>query len=681
MEPVNESPQNPRVLGNRYEVGDLLGRGGMAEVHLGRDTRLGRVVAIKLLRTDLARDPMFQARFRREAQSAAGLNHPAIVAVYDTGEETVIESGGSSVALPYIVMEYVEGRTLRDVLRDGRPLEVAQALEVTGGVLSALDYSHRMGIVHRDIKPANVMLTASGDVKVMDFGIARALADVSATMTQTQAVIGTAQYLSPEQARGETVDARSDLYSAGCLLFELMTCRPPFVADSPVAVAYQHVRELPQAPSAFNPAIPEVVDRIVLHALAKDREARYQTAAEFRSDVEAAGAGRAVAAAASTVALTAPQQVAGAPAGPAAHVGQPGQPGQPGSGATTEYIAQPAPGSTRAMPPIGHTMPQAPVGPGGPGGPGVGGPGGQAVDDGLYARRRSGGGAGNRRAGFIALAVAVVAVFAAAAYGVSYLVGQNSAANAPVTVPKLVGLTQAQAAAQLKAVNLSGEVSTEASTDVRKGVVIRTDPISGRSVKVGSVVKVIVSSGADTIKVPNVSGQPVDQARTSLTAAGLTVNEITEVVDGNGIEKGLVVGTDPAAGQDATRGAQVTLQISSGKITIPNVVGKSQGDAVAALKKAGYNGSILIVTTPSDKPANQVIDQDPTPGPKTSVPEVKLFVAVPNQSQPTDGNQGNGSDSPSDTGQGNNNGNGNGSDQGNNNQGNDQNPDQTSKSS
>ena len=245
--------QSPRVLGNRYEVGDLLGRGGMAEVHLGRDTRLGRVVAIKLLRPDLARDPLVQARFRREAQSAAGLNHPAIVAVYDTGEESVTESGGSIVALPYIVMEYVEGRTLRDVLREGDPMDPQHALEVTGGVLSALDYSHRMGIVHRDIKPANVMLTTNGEIKVMDFGIARALADVSATMTQTQAVIGTAQYLSPEQARGETVDARSDLYSSGCLLFELMTGRPPFVADSPVAVAYQHVREAPLPPSAGPP--------------------------------------------------------------------------------------------------------------------------------------------------------------------------------------------------------------------------------------------------------------------------------------------------------------------------------------------------------------------------------------------------------------------------------------------
>ena len=250
MDSVNDKP---RVLGNRYEVGDLLGRGGMAEVHIGRDTRLGRVVAIKLLRVDLARDATFQARFRREAQSAAALNHPAIVAVYDTGEEQVVEAGGSSVALPYIVMEYVEGRTLRELMHDGSPLDVDTALEVTARVLSALEYSHRAGIVHRDIKPANVMMTTTGDVKVMDFGIARALADASSTMTQTQAVIGTAQYLSPEQARGETVDARSDLYSAGCLLYEVLTGRPPFVADSPVAVAYQHVRRGAAAAERLQP--------------------------------------------------------------------------------------------------------------------------------------------------------------------------------------------------------------------------------------------------------------------------------------------------------------------------------------------------------------------------------------------------------------------------------------------
>jgi serine/threonine-protein kinase len=276
----------PKRLGDRYEIGDLLGRGGMAEVHRGRDVRLGRTVAIKTLRSDLANDPTFQARFRREAQSAASLNHPAVVAVYDTGEDY-----GLDLAIPYIVMEYVDGHTLRELLQSDRRLTPERALEITGEVLQALDYSHRQGIIHRDIKPANVMLTLNGDVKVMDFGIARAVADTAATMTATAAVIGTAQYLSPEQARGERVDARSDLYSAGCLLYELLTGRPPFLGDSPLAVAYQHVREDPLPPSRFDPEIPPEVDAIVLKALAKHPDNRYQSAAEMRADIQRALAG------------------------------------------------------------------------------------------------------------------------------------------------------------------------------------------------------------------------------------------------------------------------------------------------------------------------------------------------------------------------------------------------------
>jgi eukaryotic-like serine/threonine-protein kinase len=281
------------LVGGRYELGELLGRGGMAEVRKGTDVRLGRVVAVKRLRTDLASDPTFQARFRREAQSSAALNHPAIVSVYDTGDEPA--SNGSGVSQPYIVMEYVAGRTLRDILREGRKILPERAMEITAGILDALDYSHRAGIVHRDIKPANVMLMPSGDVKVMDFGIARALADSSSTMTQTAAVVGTAQYLSPEQARGETVDSRSDVYSTGCVLYELLTGRPPFVGDSPVSVAYQHVREHAPPPSALEELPPEV-DAIVMKALAKDVDERYQSAAEMREDISRYLAGRPVAA-------------------------------------------------------------------------------------------------------------------------------------------------------------------------------------------------------------------------------------------------------------------------------------------------------------------------------------------------------------------------------------------------
>src|SRR6266536_5204205 len=254
-----------RLLGGRYQVGELLGYGGMAEVHRGRDLRLGRDVAIKMLRADLARDDNFQLRFQREAQNSASLNHPAIVAVYDTGEER----GPSGEELPYIVMEFVNGRTLKEVLTAEGRLMPRRALEIVADICSALEFSHRHGIIHRDIKPGNVMLTQTGQVKVMDFGIARALASGATTMTQTSAVIGTAQYLSPEQAKGEQVDARSDLYSTGCLLYELLTVRPPFVGDSPVAVAYQHVREEAQPPSVFDPEITPEMDAIVLKALVK----------------------------------------------------------------------------------------------------------------------------------------------------------------------------------------------------------------------------------------------------------------------------------------------------------------------------------------------------------------------------------------------------------------------------
>ena len=281
-----------RRLGDRYELGEVIGRGGMAEVFEGRDLRLDRRVAVKILRPDLARNPNFQERFRREAQSAAALNHPNIVAVYDTGEDVLVSVDGSpGEIVPYIIMEYVDGVTLRQLMNSGRRLLPERALEITGGTLAALDYSHRHGIVHRDIKPANVMLTRGGEVKVMDFGIARALADAGQTMTQAQEILGTAHYLSPEQARGEIVDSRSDIYSTGCLIYELLTGRPPFTGDSPVSIAYQHVSEAPVPPSQWDLAVTPTIDAIVLKAMAKSPIDRYQSAAEMRSDVERAMAG------------------------------------------------------------------------------------------------------------------------------------------------------------------------------------------------------------------------------------------------------------------------------------------------------------------------------------------------------------------------------------------------------
>jgi serine/threonine-protein kinase len=282
--------KHQELLGQRYRLGEVIGRGGMAEVLHGTDIRLGRDVAVKVLREDLARDPLFRARFRREAQSAASLDAPTVVAVYDTGED---QRGA-----PWIVMEYVDGRTLRDILTTEGRLLPERALEVTADVCSALEVAHAAGMVHRDIKPANVMLTSRGEVKVMDFGIAQAAAGAESTMTQTAAVIGTAAYLSPEQARGEHVDPRSDIYSTGCLLYELVTGVPPFVGDSPVAVAYQHVRENPVPPSEFDPSLPPTMaatlDAVILKAMAKNPANRYQSADEMREDLLRALAGQPV---------------------------------------------------------------------------------------------------------------------------------------------------------------------------------------------------------------------------------------------------------------------------------------------------------------------------------------------------------------------------------------------------
>ena len=276
------------LLAGRYELGESIGRGGMAEVYAANDRRLERTVAVKVLLPDSAHDSSFEERFRREAKVAAALNHPAIVGIYDTGEDV---TGPDGHRVSYIVMEHVAGRTVRELLADG--LGVDQTLEIVVGVLSALEYSHRAGIVHRDIKPANVMVTGNGGVKVMDFGIARALDAVSG-LTRSWSVVGTAQYMSPEQARGEPVDARSDLYSAGCLLFEMLTGQPPFSAESMVAVAYKHIAEQPPVPSTLNPALPPVLDRIVARALVKDRDVRYQSAAELRADLEAVRRGASV---------------------------------------------------------------------------------------------------------------------------------------------------------------------------------------------------------------------------------------------------------------------------------------------------------------------------------------------------------------------------------------------------
>jgi len=549
----------PRLLGGRYELDGVVGRGGMAEVYRARDIRLDRIVAVKTLREDLARDATFQARFRREAQSAASLNHPSIVAVYDTGED---EAGPTHV--PYIVMEYVDGRTLRELLRDDRRLLPERALEITDGVLRALDYSHRNGIVHRDIKPGNVMLTRSAEVKVMDFGIARAVSDAQATMTQTAQVIGTAQYLSPEQARGERVDARSDLYSTGCLLFELLTGRPPFTGDSPVAIAYQHVRENPIPPSRIDPEIPVWADSIVLKAMAKDPAERYQSAAEMRTDIQRALSGVPVAA-----------------------------PPQP-----TEMYA---PGTQRMGP---NTMMAgaAATGAVSPYGP----------DEDGY-----GGGNGRRKALWWILGAIAAILVIVIAY---LLLGGGGKTD---SVPSVVGMTQSAAEKAVIKAGLKPAVVTVSSASVKAGLVTQTDPQFGTKVAPDSVVTLDVSTGPHKIKMPAVTGESESTAQSQLQQFNVT----TKTDPTSSKPAGTVVQQSPPAGTLLAPNSPVTIYVSGGGTQVQNTVGDPRATAVSILQNAGFKVQVITAAGPPNATPGSVFNQTPSSGTLPQGSTVTIYVA------------------------------------------------------
>ena len=560
--------EEPRRLGGRYELGSVLGRGGMAEVYLAHDTRLGRTVAVKTLRADLARDPSFQARFRREAQSAASLNHPAIVAVYDTGEDYV-----DGVSIPYIVMEYVDGSTLRELLHSGRKLLPERTLEMTIGILQALEYSHRNGIVHRDIKPANVMLTRTGQVKVMDFGIARAMGDSGMTMTQTAAVIGTAQYLSPEQAKGEQVDARSDLYSTGCLLYELLTVRPPFVGDSPVAVAYQHVREEPQPPSNFDPEITPEMDAIVLRALVKDPDYRYQSADEMRADIEACLDGQPVAATAAMGAVG---------------YGGYGADDQP---TTALRQADPA-GQTSMLPPMN---------------PDDGGYGG--YDDRPDRRRQK----KSNTSTILLVLAGILVLVGAVLIGKSVFGGGGGSGDVPV--PALVGKTLAEA--QDLATNSHVKVAQSGTQrcEQPKGSICTQTPGEGGKMKEGETVQVVVSEGAPKIEVPDVTEKSREKAEKALTDKNFVVK--FEEAESSDQEPGTVLSQVPKGGSQAEKGSTVTLTVAKqSKIDVPPVVGAQFDAANAQLVGLGFQ--VARTDVDSNQPAGTVIAQDPTGGSKAA---------------------------------------------------------------
>jgi serine/threonine-protein kinase len=530
----------PRLLGGRYELEGVVGRGGMAEVYRGRDLRLDRIVAIKTLRPDLARDHTFQARFRREAQSAASLNAPSIVAVYDTGEDN---STGTPV--PYIVMEYVDGRTVRDLLIEGHRLLPERALEIVNGVLRALEYSHQAGIVHRDIKPGNVMVTRNGDIKVMDFGIARAMSDAQATMTQTAQVIGTAQYLSPEQARGERVDARSDLYSTGCLMYELLTGRPPFTGDSPVAIAYQHVRENPIPPSRLDPDIPPWADAIVLKAMAKAPGDRYQSAAEMAADVQRAASGMQVAA------MSSPPTTADY------------------YGDYSERTARMGPAAMMTGP--GSGMQQYP--------PRTGGfdPATYGGGNGGYPPQRK---SWSRR--WLPWLIPAVVVIAIAVVVASLMNGGGKT----YFVPTVNGLSLQQAEAQIRQEGLTYTVQPKNSSTVQKGYVIDTNPGNGAAASVTTPVTIYVSAGEAKVTVPDVSGKQANDAKTQLEQLGLVVN--LQQDPNSTAPQGTVDKQDPPANSVEPPGSTVTIYVSGGPVSVPSVIGKSQLDATNILQSAGF---------------------------------------------------------------------------------------------
>ena len=569
-------------LAGRYEVRSLIGRGGMAEVHLGFDTRLSRVVAIKMLRRDLAQDSIFQARFRREAQSAASLNHPNIVAVYDTGEEIIEDAVGRSIAVPYIVMEYVEGHTVKDLISDGTAVPINEAVEIVSGVLSALDYSHANHLVHRDIKPGNIMLTSDGKIKVMDFGIARALTDSQATMTQTNAVVGTAQYLSPEQARGETVDARSDLYSTGVVLFELLTGRPPFKGDSAVAVAYQHVEQIPPTPSSILSDIPDSLDRVVLKALAKNREDRYPSAAAMLSDLQRVSRGLDVAAPPADSWATEVLPTSGM--------------GGAQTAATTPMSAVAPRGGGQAMAATSTSLP--PVAERA-----------DAAEEASKARKR--------RTVIIASVVAIALLLIA---GSVWALTRRAAAPETVAVPTVVGLSQANAKAQIEAAGFVWELNSEkvASDSVEEGSVASTDPAGGTQAEKGSTVRVTISSGPDSVVLPdNLVGMTPEDARKAIEALGLKWELDSSKVASDPVAEGKVAQTNPSPGSKVKAGQTIRVYLSSGsdEVEVPDLSGMSQDQARSALKAVGLElGNVTSVDSEKDK--DRIVAQDPATGTK-----------------------------------------------------------------
>ena len=553
-----------KVLAGRYQVGEIIGRGGMADVFEGVDLRLGRKVAIKLLKSDLANDESFESRFAQEAQASAKMAHPTIVRIYDAGEEISSDTNGNQRKTPFIVMEYVKGKLLRDLMHERR-LTLAEAVGYAKQVLTALEYSHKAGIIHRDITASNIMVTDEGQVKVMDFGIARAIYDSSATQAHTSGIVGTAQYFSPEQARGEAVDARTDLYSTGVLLYEMLAGRPPFKGDTAVSVAYQHVSEKVTVPSEHNPELTPELDQVVLNALAKDREERFQTAEEFREHLLAAANGQALA--------KAPQKTT--------PVALPPQPTEVLQAAPTEVIGQVQPEEffkelgvdfttntdTTAIKVQSATRSDRPT---------------PRLMWGL------GSGAAVVLVGLLIWLIALGGAFQPFTPPV----------DAGVEVADVSGALFDDGAQTLRDQGLLVLRLTEASDDVEAGLIIRTDPPAGTSVPERTTVEVVVSSGKLEVTVPQLQGLTEEAARAALESAGLILGAISP---GNSatIAAGLVIESVPGANERIVEGSIVNLLVSDGQVQVPNVRNLNISDAQRILQ-APEVGFIVVIGQPEE---------------------------------------------------------------------------------